>query len=48
MEAMLTKLGCRCIMAFQGADAMAYATSDIRFDVIFLDIQMPLGGISLS
>ncbi|RTQ46801.1 PAS domain S-box protein [Hymenobacter gummosus] len=38
---LLDKLGCRTDVAGDGFEAIGLATSGIRYDVIFMDIQMP-------
>ena len=43
METLLTKAGCRCLVALNGPDVIAMAVSDIRFHVIFMDVNMPIG-----
>jgi len=42
LESMLTKLNCRCVVVTNGADAIRCAMGDVRFDVIFMAIKMPL------
>ncbi|PHH56032.1 Serine/threonine-protein kinase cek1 [Ceratocystis fimbriata CBS 114723] len=41
MEKLLEKLRCRTILVSTGADAVRYATSDIKFDIIFLEFKLP-------
>ncbi|KZT42899.1 kinase-like protein [Sistotremastrum suecicum HHB10207 ss-3] len=41
LETLLIRMGCRCIVVADGAEAMSVANSDIRFDVIILDLHMP-------
>ncbi|QIX60167.1 PAS domain S-box protein [Hymenobacter sp. BT18] len=40
-ERLLEKLGCRIDVAGDGFEAIARATGDTRYDLIFMDIQMP-------
>jgi len=42
LESMLTKLNCRCVVVTNGADAIGCAMGDVKFDIIFMAIQMPL------
>lgn len=49
LEAMLTKLKCRVVSVTDGAQAVAAATGDVVFDVIFTDIKVPrLSGIEVA
>ncbi|KAJ1570118.1 hypothetical protein HK096_009957 [Nowakowskiella sp. JEL0078] len=41
METILTRLGCRCVVHYNGADAIQCAMG-VKFDVIFMDIRMPI------
>jgi len=41
LETLLTRMGCRCVSVNDGAEALAAAMADIRFDVIILDLMMP-------
>ncbi|KAI9829894.1 MAG: rim15, signal transduction response regulator [Phylliscum demangeonii] len=41
MERLLEKLSCRTIAVGNGADAMRYATSEVKFDVIMMEINLP-------
>jgi len=43
LDKMLTLLGCRCVMVRNGAEAIRCALGDVKFDVIFMDIRMPIG-----
>ncbi|KAJ3411713.1 hypothetical protein HDV05_001823 [Chytridiales sp. JEL 0842] len=42
LETMLTKLNCRCVVVQNGAEAIRCAMGDVKFDVIFMDIRMPI------
>eukprot|EP00833_Pecoramyces_ruminatium_P018115 jgi/Orpsp1_1/1192147/evm.model.d7180000090924.1 len=42
LESMLEKLNCRCIIVKSGGDAIRCAMGDVKFDLIFMDIKMPL------
>ncbi|KAJ3038417.1 hypothetical protein HDV00_000605 [Rhizophlyctis rosea] len=42
LEKMLTMLSCRCVMVRNGAEAIRCALGDVKFDVIFMDIRMPI------
>jgi len=35
-------MGCRCIVVADGSEAASVANGDIRFDVIMLDLNMPI------
>lgn len=41
MEKLLEKLRCRTISACSGPEAVRYAMSDIKFDVIFMEFKLP-------
>jgi len=41
MEKLLEKLRCRTISAATGSEALRYAMSDIKFDIIFLEYKLP-------
>ncbi|KAK6205850.1 hypothetical protein LQW54_008145 [Pestalotiopsis sp. IQ-011] len=41
MEKLLEKLRCRTISAANGSDAVRYAMSEIKFDIIFTEFKMP-------
>ncbi|ROW00347.1 hypothetical protein VMCG_07301 [Cytospora schulzeri] len=41
MEKLLEKLRCRTISASTGPEAVRYAMSDIKFDVIFMEFKLP-------
>ncbi|TPX47944.1 hypothetical protein SeLEV6574_g02339 [Synchytrium endobioticum] len=42
METMLTKLNCRVVVVRNGAEAIRSAMGSVKFDVIFMDIRMPI------
>ncbi|KAJ3087142.1 rim15, signal transduction response regulator, partial [Quaeritorhiza haematococci] len=42
LEVMLSKLDCRCVVVYNGAEAIRCAMGDVKFDVIFMDIRMPI------
>ncbi|KAG9228597.1 putative Serine/threonine-protein kinase cek1 [Amylocarpus encephaloides] len=41
MEKLLEKLRCRTITATHGAEAMRYAMSEVKFDIIMMEIKLP-------
>ncbi|KAL2160937.1 hypothetical protein VTH06DRAFT_8649 [Thermothelomyces fergusii] len=41
MEKLLEKLRCRTISAATGSEAIRYAMSDIKFDIMFLEFRLP-------
>ncbi|KAM0755998.1 kinase-like protein [Meredithblackwellia eburnea MCA 4105] len=41
LETMLTRLGCRCVVVPNGAEAIL-ATNGVKFDIIWMDLQMPV------
>ncbi|KAK4131705.1 hypothetical protein BT67DRAFT_451564 [Trichocladium antarcticum] len=41
MEKLLEKLRCRTISAATGSEAVRYAMSDIKFDIMFLEFKLP-------
>lgn len=41
MEKLLEKLRCRTISVPNGSEAVRYSTSDIKFDIIFLEYKLP-------
>lgn len=41
MEKLLEKLRCRTIVAANGAEAMRYAMSEIKFDIILMEFKLP-------
>ncbi|KAL0073273.1 hypothetical protein F4703DRAFT_1972825, partial [Phycomyces blakesleeanus] len=42
LETILKALHCRCVIARNGARAIRFAMGDIPFDVIFMDVHMPI------
>lgn len=42
METLLTRMGCRCVLVTDGAEAISVALGDIKFDCILMDYQMPV------
>jgi hypothetical protein len=42
IETILQMLHCRCVIVRNGAQAIRSAMSDVRYDVIFMDIRMPI------
>ncbi|KAJ3244074.1 hypothetical protein HDU78_011472 [Chytriomyces hyalinus] len=42
LETMLSKLNCRCVIVRNGAEAIRCAMGDLKFDIIFMDIRMPI------
>ncbi|KAI9094685.1 hypothetical protein DFS34DRAFT_239523 [Phlyctochytrium arcticum] len=42
LEKMLSMLGCRCVIVRNGAEAIRCAMGEVKFDVIFMDIRMPI------
>ncbi|KAL1921365.1 uncharacterized protein VTP21DRAFT_11081 [Calcarisporiella thermophila] len=42
METILGKLGCRCVVVRNGAEAIRCSMGDVKFDIIFMDIRMPI------
>lgn len=49
LEAMLNKLKCRVVSVVDGAQAVAAATGDVVFDIIFTDIKLPrLSGVEVA
>jgi PleD family two-component response regulator len=43
METMLNKLNCHSVIVRNGAEAIRCAMGNIKFDIIFMDIVMPIG-----
>ncbi|KAL1405187.1 rim15, signal transduction response regulator [Vanrija albida] len=41
LETLLTRMGCRCVCAHDGSDALAQTMGSIKFDLILCDIHMP-------
>lgn len=42
LETILVRLGCRCVVVPDGAEAIL-AAGGVKFDVIWMDLQMPIG-----
>lgn len=42
LETILNRLNCRCVSVRNGAEAVRFAMGDVKFDLIFLDILMPI------
>ncbi|KAG6333663.1 hypothetical protein ID866_5421 [Astraeus odoratus] len=42
IETLLTRLGCRCVVVADGAEAISVAMGDIKFDCILMDLHMPV------
>ncbi|KAI0251301.1 hypothetical protein BJV78DRAFT_1212358 [Lactifluus subvellereus] len=42
IETLLSRLGCRCIVVQDGAEAISVAMGDIKFDCILMDLHMPV------
>lgn len=42
LETILVRFGCRCVVVPNGEDAISCAMGDVAFDVIFMDLMMPL------
>ncbi|GJJ07316.1 hypothetical protein Clacol_001517 [Clathrus columnatus] len=42
LETVLVRMGCRCILAADGAEAISIALADIKIDCIFMDLHMPV------
>ncbi|KAI8920021.1 hypothetical protein DFJ77DRAFT_546142 [Powellomyces hirtus] len=42
LEKMLSMFGCRCVIVRNGAEAIRCALGQVKFDVIFMDIRMPI------
>ncbi|KAN0063369.1 rim15, signal transduction response regulator [Thecaphora frezii] len=42
LETILTKLGCRCTAVRNGAEAVRVAMADDKFDVLFIDVTLPI------
>jgi len=41
LETLLTRMGCRCVLVSDGAEAISVALGEIKFDCILMDYQMP-------
>lgn len=42
LDTLLTRLGCRCVVVQNGEDAI-FAAAGVKFDIIWMDIQLPIG-----
>ncbi|ORZ09533.1 hypothetical protein BCR42DRAFT_381630 [Absidia repens] len=42
LETILDRLDCRCVIVRNGAQAIRYAMGDVQFDLVFMDIRMPI------
>ncbi|KAG0304634.1 hypothetical protein BGZ98_005255 [Dissophora globulifera] len=42
LETILTRLNCRCVVMRNGAEAIRCAMGTVKFDIIFMDIRMPI------
>ncbi|KAF9359638.1 hypothetical protein BGX26_011884 [Mortierella sp. AD094] len=42
LETILTRLNCRCVVMRNGAEAIRCAMGSVKFDIIFMDIRMPI------
>ncbi|KAI8334590.1 hypothetical protein BC941DRAFT_378713 [Chlamydoabsidia padenii] len=42
LETILDRFNCRCVIVRNGAQAIRYAMGDVQFDIIFMDIRMPI------
>lgn len=42
LEVMLKKMACQCVVVKNGAEAIRCAMGDIKFDLIIMDIHMPI------
>jgi hypothetical protein len=42
IETILQRLHCRCVIVRNGAQAIRSAMSDVQYDIIFMDIRMPI------
>ncbi|KAF9955677.1 hypothetical protein BGZ72_003500 [Mortierella alpina] len=42
LETILTRLSCRCVVMRNGAEAIRCAMGSVKFDIIFMDIRMPI------
>jgi hypothetical protein len=47
LETVLVRLGCRCVVVPDGGEAILVANS-VRFDVIWMDLQMPVGELQFQ
>lgn len=42
LETILTRLNCRCVIMRNGGEAIRCAMGSVKFDIIFMDIRMPI------
>jgi serine/threonine-protein kinase RIM15 len=42
LETILVRLGCRCVVVSNGEEAIRCSMGEICFDVIFMDMMMPI------
>jgi len=42
LETILTRLNCRCVIMRNGGEAIRCAMGTVKFDIIFMDIRMPI------
>ncbi|KAH8830478.1 hypothetical protein DL96DRAFT_1593085 [Flagelloscypha sp. PMI_526] len=42
IETLLIRLGCRCVVVADGSEAISVAMGDIKFDIILMDLHMPV------
>ncbi|EIN10300.1 hypothetical protein PUNSTDRAFT_50963 [Punctularia strigosozonata HHB-11173 SS5] len=42
LETLLIRLGCRCVVVADGSEAISVAMGDIKFDIILMDLHMPV------
>lgn len=42
LETILIRFGCKCVVVPNGEDAISIAMGDVAFDVIFMDLMMPI------
>lgn len=48
IETILQMLHCQCVIVRNGAQAIRSAMSDVRYDIIFMDIRMPISKCNCS
>lgn len=48
LETILQTLHCRCVIVRNGAQAIRSAMSDVQFDMIFMDIRMPISKLRIG
>lgn len=44
LETILHRLGCLCVVVANGEEAIRCSMGDVAFDVIFMDMLMPIRG----